>query len=142
MKYSDDDVVDLRGGNYGKDDDEPEFRINHREKREEKEVADLEPFEFHPLEDSDYSSGPSEKPEKFGTGDKIKIKFGRFINLLANKDYDELFARYQNEDITISADLLTEIATPPEEKKSNKVPLFFFVGIVLGVALTWMILKL
>lgn len=142
MKHSDDDVVDLRGnfGPAGREEQEPEFRINHREKYEEKEQE--APFEFNPLEDSDYSNESYDKPEKFGTGDKIKIKFGRFINLLANKDYDELFARYQNEDITISADLLTEIATPPEEKKSNKVPLFFFIGIMLGVALTWMILKL
>ena len=142
MKHSDDDVVDLRGnfGSAGRNDEEPEFRINHREKYEEKVEQDDEPFEYKPLDD--YSSEPQEKSQKFGTGDKIKIKFGKFLNLLANKDYEELFAKYQNEDVTIEADLLTEIATPQEEKKSNKVPLFFFVGIVLGVALTWMILKL
>lgn len=127
-RRDDEGVIDLRVK-----DDEPEFKINRVPEERE----------------------PGQRPGQFGgtpvtegelaamkPNDKVKIKFDKFVNLIATHAYQEIFDKHLDEDVVISTDLLADLANAHEEKGDNKkVPVFFFVGILLGVLVTWFLVR-
>ena len=74
-------------------------------------------------------------------GEKVKVKFDKFLALVVNHTSDQIFEKYMGEDIIMSADLLADLAGTQEEKKTKKTPLIFVLGIVLGILVTWFILR-
>lgn len=123
----DEGVIDLRNemGNDG-----AEFRINHVAGEE---VTVASPIQSTPV--SEFEAAAT-KPH-----DKVKVKFDKFINLIATHDYEELYDKHNDQDIIISTDLLADLANAHEEKGERKVPLIFIFGILLGVGLTWLFLR-
>ena len=120
-------IIDLRNNK-----DEPEFKINHVHDQHEAAAAKVSASPLSDLEDA------AIKPY-----DKVKVKFDKFVNLVATHAYQEIFDKHQNEDVIISTDLLTDLANAHEEKDDGKkVPMVFIVGIILGVAVAWIILKM
>ena len=104
------------------EDDRPEFKIDHVE------------------QDVGYASPASDLD--FKSTDKVKIKFDKFVNLIATHAYEDLFDKYHDEDIVMSTNLLADLANSHEEKDDGKkVPLIFVFGIVLGIGITWILLK-
>ncbi len=115
----DDNIINLRKGKEVESD--PEFQINH----------------FEGEGGENFAPAPvSELPNE-----KVKVKFDKFVNLIAGRDFEENWDRYAGEDVIINADLLAELASVPEEKSDKKIPLFFIFGIALGVAIAWFLLK-
>ncbi|MFA5821119.1 MAG: hypothetical protein WC873_03415 [Candidatus Gracilibacteria bacterium] len=121
----DDNIINLRKGKEVEAD--PEFKINHFES----EAA--ENFAPAPVSEADFTNL---KPNE-----KVKVKFDKFVNLIAGRDFEDSWERYAGEDVIINADLLAELASVPEEKNDKKIPLFFIFGIALGVAIAWFLLK-
>lgn len=121
---SDDDTIDLRN-------DESEFRIGGIEEGKREVVGKVEAVENDELEQA------ATKPH-----DKVKVKFDKFMNLVASHAYEEVFEKHEDEDVIISTDLLTDLANAHEEKRDTKVPIIFVIGLVLGVVLTWLLFKL
>ena len=101
------------------DEGDPEFVVNK--------------FDPAPMTESDFT--------ELKASDKVKVKFDKFVNLIVNYQYEDGFDRHRGEDIIISADLLTDLASSQEEKKDRRVALIFIGGIVLGVAAAWLIFK-
>ncbi len=134
---SDDGTINLRGEDNGDNGDDAEFKIGH-------------------VEGAPGSSGGEEK-QAFGKIEavriddeeeaglrpysKVKVKFDKFVNLVASHAYEEVFENHIDEDIIVSTDLLTDLANAHEEKSDRKMPMIFLVGIVLGVGLTWLLLR-
>lgn len=135
-RHDEEGVIDLRSS---KDqDDEPEFRI--------KRVAPPDPdFSEHPHGPAGSIPTTPVSPhdrEVLHAQDKVRVKFDKFVNLIATHAYQEIFDSHLDEDVIISTDLLADLANAHEEKDdTKKVPMFFLVGIVLGVIVTWIILK-
>ncbi|MBD3327950.1 hypothetical protein GF340_01455 [Candidatus Peregrinibacteria bacterium] len=69
--------------------------------------------------------------------DVIKVKFGSFVNLVANHELQDVIAANANEDIIMNSTLLTELASAKDQREERKIPLVFLVGIAIGVVLTY-----
>ena len=134
---TDDGTINLRGNNDNNDDD-AEFKIEHIEEEEagfagreqEQVIGNVEAVSVGEAEEAGL------KPYT-----KVKVKFDKFVNLIASHAYEEIFDKHVDDDIIISTDLLTDLANAHEEKSDRKMPMIFLVGIILGVGLTWLLLR-
>ena len=79
----------------------------------------------------------SAKLEDIDPRDLIKVRFGTFVNLVANHDMDEVVAENAEKELIMEANLLTELASSRDQREERKVPLVFLVGIAIGVVLTY-----
>ncbi len=114
--------------------DAPEFRINRV--TEERHVAQFGDHAVLATPLSDQESATMK------ANDKVKVKFDKFVNLIATHAYQEIFDKHVNEDVIISTDLLADLANAHEEKDDGKkIPLYILMGVLLGVMVTWFILK-
>lgn len=132
VRHDDEGTIDLRTK-----DDEPEFKINRvPEEREpgQRPQSVSGNITATPLASGEYATI---KPH-----DRVKVKFDKFVNLIATHAYQEIFDKHVDEDVIVSTDLLTDLASAQEEKDdSKKIPAFFVVGIVIGVLVTWLLLR-
>jgi hypothetical protein len=122
----DDNLINLRKSDEGAKEDGPEFQIN-RPGEDKKESS------AKPINDSDIND--------LKASAKVKVKFDKFVHLIVNQGSEEVLDSYVDEDIIVSADLLTDLASGKEEKKDRKLPLIFAFGIFLGILVTWFLLK-
>lgn len=134
--YNDDDIIDLRGKR--RNDEAAEFRIGQRttiaDDSVNKAVTAMGASSISVAEES------SLRPN-----DKVKIKFDKFVNLIASHAYEDIVAKHSDDDVIISTDLLADIANAHDEEETDsghKVPLIFVIGIVLGIALTYILFKM
>ena len=75
------------------------------------------------------------------TKDLIKVKFEKFVQLIASKDFWEVIEKNKDEDIILSSNLLTELAGAVEEKSESKFPIVFLVGLAIGIVLTYVMIS-
>lgn len=112
----DDDVINLRKGSNSLD--EPEFKIEKMPEQELPEVSTA------------------------NVSGKVKVKFDKFVNLVATHAYEEIFDKHADEDVIISTDLLADLANSHEDTgEKKKIPVVFLVGILLGIGVTWILLR-
>lgn len=76
-------------------------------------------------------------------GEKVKVKFSKFVHLVATHDFEGVMKNHENEDVILSTNLLTDLANAHEEIPNNgrKMPLFFIVGIIVGVLVAYLVLR-
>jgi hypothetical protein len=67
----------------------------------------------------------------------IKVKFGKFVQLVANRDFSDVLDAHADDELIMSSNLLTELAGAHDKREEKKIPLVFLVGIVIGVVLTY-----
>lgn len=67
----------------------------------------------------------------------IKVKFSKFVNLVANHDFSDVVNTHADEEIIMSSNLLTELAGTHDKGEEKKIPIVFIVGIAIGVVLTY-----
>ncbi|MBU1152030.1 hypothetical protein KJ632_04375 [Patescibacteria group bacterium] len=126
-KSGDDDLIDLRSGSDFSD--EPEFKIE----RVEEDARETGPG----VSGARQSSAP-----EFELKQQVKVKFDKFVSLVTSKDPEDIFEKYEDEDVIVSTNLLADLASVKEEKEDRRVPTYFLVGILLGILVTWLIVKL
>lgn len=137
-RKNEDGVIDLRSSSSS---DEPEFKINRTSDSHQSGGGHLhmQGDAVHgvpstPLSDRENST--------MHASSKVKVKFDKFVNLIATHAYQEIFDKHLDEDVIISTDLLADLANAHEEKDDGKkTPIFIFVGILIGVVITWLVLK-
>jgi len=71
--------------------------------------------------------------------DFVRVKFSKFVQLVSTHDCTETVNNNQNEDIIMSSNLLTELASTHDEREEKKIPLVFLVGLAIGVVLTYIL---
>ncbi|MBI4975177.1 hypothetical protein HZC20_00730 [Candidatus Peregrinibacteria bacterium] len=121
---NDDDTIDLRDSQKSSGDDDAEFKISSMD-------------EEIPVSQSVVGEGlAADKPY-----DKVKVKFDKFVNLIASHAYEEVIEKHLDQDVVISTDLLSDLANAHEEKQDKKTPIIFAVGLIIGVILTYIILR-
>lgn len=74
------------------------------------------------------------------TAEKVTVKFGNFVNLVANHDYDSILEKNENEEVIISSDLLADLANAHEQGEEKRIPAIFIIGVVLGIVITYILL--
>lgn len=72
--------------------------------------------------------------------DFVRVKFSKFVQLIASHDFDEVVKNSGEEDIVLSSNLLTELAGTHDEREEKKVPIVFLIGLAIGVVLTYILL--
>ena len=117
-KFDEEGTIDLRGSSK---EEEAEFRIDHVE--------------------ADKASSDEVEAVSDALNTKVKVKFDKFVNLVASHAYEEIFEKYSEEDVIIGTNLLTDLANAHEEKSDKKLPLMFVGGIILGGILMWFLLR-
>ncbi|MBD3330021.1 hypothetical protein GF354_00655 [Candidatus Peregrinibacteria bacterium] len=124
------DIINLKSENKAIED--PEFKVNHlgadREQSVNSAVAD---------------KISAKEMANMNVSGKIRISFEKFVNLIATHDYEEIYSKNIDQDVIISTDLLADLANSHQlsEENTRKVPYFFIGGIILGIIITWILLK-
>lgn len=76
--------------------------------------------------------------------EKVKVKFEKFVQLVATHNFEEVMKRHAEDDVILSTNLLADLANAheemPEESRS-KMPVIFVVGILLGVVITYLVVR-
>jgi len=123
QNFADDDegVIDLRAGD--SDFSDTEFQIHSMEK------------------DEGFSQGSEPNLREITAHDRVKVKFDKFVNLIATHAYEEIFDKYNDEDVIVSTDLLADLANAHEEKQMGKTHFLFVFGILLGIVATYFLMK-
>lgn len=96
------------------------------------------------FEVSQVTSLAAKAPElKIEPGEKVKVKFEKFVQLVATHDFEGVMKGHANEDIILSTNLLTDLANAHEEEptQSRKTPIIFIVGIIIGVAVAYLVIR-
>lgn len=149
MKDKDDSIIDLRGTGSGHSEDEAdglqevqsgdeEFQINKLASEDVLEaVSDVDGSD-----DRETTGGFEAVSAGGGVSDRVKVKFDKFITLVATHTYEDVLRKNADEDVIISTNLLTDLANAHEEPKGDKkIVVIFAVGIAIGIVLTWLILR-
>lgn len=76
------------------------------------------------------------------TTQKVTVKFANFVNLVANHDYDSILEKNKEEEVIMSSDLLADLANAHEQGEEKRIPAIFIIGVVLGIVVTYILLKL
>lgn len=74
-------------------------------------------------------------------GEKVKIKFANFVNLVASHDFQKVINKHSDEDIVVSTNLLADLANAHEDKEEKKLPVIFAVGLIAGIILTYLLFR-
>lgn len=90
---------------------------------------------------SEESSTPTPSNVAADPKDLIKVKFEKFVQLVATKDFLSVLEKNRNEDVILSSNLLTELASAVEEKGEKKSPVIFLVGLAIGVIITYLLVN-
>ena len=105
----------------------------------EGDFSDAE-FEIHSMEE-DLPKEPESNIREITAHDRVKVKFDKFVNLIATHAYEEIFDKYNDEDVIVSTDLLADLANAHEEKQMGKTHFLFLFGILLGIVVTYFLMK-
>ncbi len=75
---------------------------------------------------------------------QIKVSFAKFVQLVATHDFEKILQAKGEEEIVISSNLLADLANAhPDntEEDKKKFPLFFVGGLIIGIILTYFLVK-
>lgn len=95
------------------------------------------------LEKAVVKVSPSETAESAAANPKelIKVKFGKFVQLVASRDFLEILEKNKDEELIMSSNLLTDLAGAVEEKSEKKTPVIFVIGLAIGVIITYFLIS-
>lgn len=76
-------------------------------------------------------------------GERIKVKFEKFVQLVATHDFEGALKKHADEDIIVNSNLLTDLANSHEEEagEGKKFSIFLIVGIIIGIVISFLILR-
>ena len=119
-------IVDKKALSLKEDDDS--FVVHHIE---EEEDTGSEPA-------TQFSNIVVEKPE---AGESIKVKFSNFVQLVETHNYEDIVEKNRDEDVIVSSNLLAELANAHEQDEEKRIPAIFIIGVVIGIVVTYLLLK-
>lgn len=134
------DIIDLRNSADKKEereegmempDDDVEFQITDME-------GDLamagHKIQTSPIREADIA--------ELKASDNVRVKFDKFASLVAAHATTDLIEQCRDEEVIVSTNLLTDLANAGKsDDDSKKIPMIFLIGIILGIGLTWLLLK-
>jgi len=90
--------------------------------------------------DKGYSHGAigvSQVPE---AAEKVKVSFGNFAKLVANRNFEDVIEMNKDEDVIVSSNLLADLANSHENEGERRIPAVFVVGVLIGIVITYILL--
>lgn len=134
----DDSLKDISGA-------EEEFQIHHLDAVGVEAFGDFDKLESAKSGFSIGSLRPT-KEDEFAprATDKVKVKFDKFITLVATHTYEDILKKNADEDVIISTNLLTDLANAHSDEGNGivkKIPIIFVGGLVVGVIVAWLLMR-
>lgn len=82
-----------------------------------------------------------EKPRE--PSEKVKVKFEKFVQLIAMHNFEEVMKKHAEADIILNTNLLTDLANAhmEEQPSGRRLPIMFIVGIIIGIVVTYLLLR-
>lgn len=75
-------------------------------------------------------------------GEKVKVRFDKFVQLVATHNFDEILQQNKDEELVMSSNLLMDLANAHEDNDTDKkTPTIFVIGLALGVVFTYILFK-
>lgn len=105
--------------------------------------AEKPDFVINPAGQADATPVSEEEILAMNPQEKVKLRFGRFVNLVVGKSYEDIVEKHFDEEIVLSADLLADLANADSgyEEEDTKRPWVFVWGMVLGVVVAYFLFK-
>jgi hypothetical protein len=105
-------------------------------------------FEVSSIGGSSTSSGQGEAEQRHEQGERkigehVKVKFEKFVQLVATHDFEEVMKKHGDDDIILNSNLLTDLASAHQDEEDGfgkKLPLILVIGVVIGIVVTYLIL--
>ena len=93
--------------------------------------------------DFEVSHLPPAEEKEHEPGDKVKVRFENFVQLVATHDFEGVMKAHADEDIVVSTNLLTDLANAHEEepREGKKTPIILIVGILIGIIVTYVLIR-
>jgi hypothetical protein len=75
--------------------------------------------------------------------EKVKVKFEKFVQLVATHNFEDVMRDHAQDDIILSGNLLMDLASAHEEepKEGKKLPIIFVVGVIIGIVVTYLLIR-
>ena len=105
-----------------------DITLKHGSKKSDFEVSHIE-----------HGEAKHEEP-----GEHVKVKFSNFVELMASHNVEGVMKKHEDAEIILSTNLLTDLANAHEESQpesSRKLPIIFIVGIIVGIVLTYLLIR-
>jgi len=161
FKKDDNGIIDLRtkGKKAFHEEDEPEFMISHVEEEPEffkgpevrpaarPEIAVNRPMEWpaatavHERPEIIRPAMPMAAPNPHEPGEKVKVKLGKFLDMITRAENDDFFQEHENQEIILNTEFLADLASMGDGKKDKKWFLIFIGGIILGLVVAYFLFK-
>ena len=74
----------------------------------------------------------------------VKVRFSKFVQLVATHDFEDVLKKYGDENIVVSGNLLTDLASAHEDveaRDNRKLPIMLLTGIVIGIIMTYLLIR-
>jgi hypothetical protein len=113
--------------------EDDEFVVHHIEEDEKEDTTNEDQPEI-----LSESTVVKEEPK---LGKKVKVKFGNFVELVANHNFENVVEKNQDEEVIVSSDVLTDLANAHEQEEERRIPAIFIIGVLLGIVVTYILLK-
>lgn len=98
--------------------------------------ADLMEDENEETSSSGGDSGSREPSEL------VKVKFEKFVQLVATHNFEEVLKRYPDEDIVLGSNLLMDLASAHEDADDGKrQPILIGLGVVIGLVIAFLVFR-
>lgn len=109
-------------------------------------------FKKTPVDDSDVLmedlesegvKGAEGRDSPYGeaVGDLVKITFARFVQLVANHSFIDMVDKNADQPVIVSGNLLADLANAHDRSSERRLPLMFVGGLVIGIVLTYLLVK-
>ena len=116
---------------------------------DEDEVMDLDsagfqsaPIAVHSGGDAGKSLNDGSHPSGVSASDYVKITFARFVALVGNHSFVEVIEKNGQEEVILSANLLTDLANSKRFSPNTKGPLMVLGGVLAGILIGYILFKL
>lgn len=130
-----------------------EIRIDERDltrgKKDAKHVRDVEVpssemgFRVNEIHDSGEEVEEVYVEER-EPGEQVRVKFDKFVQLVATHNFEEVLKNHADEDIIMNSNLLMDLASAHEDQEEDpkRQPMLIGIGVVIGVILAYILIQL
>ncbi len=131
-----------------------EIRIDDRDltrgKKESKQMRDVEVpsqemgFRVNEIQDDrEDADSVEEVMMDREPGEQVRVKFDKFVQLVATHNFEEVLKNHADEDIIMNSNLLMDLASAHEDQEEDpkRQPMLIGIGVIIGVVIAYILLK-
>ena len=76
-------------------------------------------------------------------GEQVRVKFDKFVQLVATHNFEEVLKNHADEDIIMNSNLLMDLASAHEDQEEDpkRQPMLIGIGVIIGVVIAYILLK-